>query len=62
MEKDRKFDDIKLKIFQVIMVNCSCTFSVVEESFSCRGSVRELANTVVFRAMIYSEVNAGSYC
>ena len=60
MEKYSKLDEIKSKIFEFIMVNFSSTFSVVKESFSCRGSIRELANTVVFRAMIYSEVNADS--
>jgi len=48
----QKIDDIKSELMEEIMELCSCTFGIVDETFSCLGSKGMFENTVVFKAAI----------
>jgi len=58
VDKDVKFNEIKLGVIQPITPNCACSLDVTNETFSCRASVGEFHNTVVFRATILTDSNA----
>ncbi|XP_065905338.1 hemicentin-1-like isoform X4 [Dysidea avara] len=48
----QKFDDIISQLMDEITSRCSCTFNIINETFSCRGSIGNFVDTVVFRARV----------
>ena len=53
--------DIKGRIAEEIAIRCLCEFNssnIIDDAFSCRGSLGEFRNTVVYRAMVTLQVPA----
>ncbi|XP_065903558.1 uncharacterized protein [Dysidea avara] len=54
----RKLLDIKLFVMENIKQKCFCEFNIVNAAFSCRESVGDFKETVVYRAKVLSNTNA----